>query len=227
MAITTDISMSRSGCIPPNSRSIRPSARSGARPSSSAKRCSNSGSSSLPSSRSKSSCRPSSSLRNAVRTWSGVRLSASQKALNDSKMFEVSTPPKSTSNPVLAVTERHLLRAPRQLDDTLAEAAQERVVGRARGRALVVALHEDDRLPQRERAVPAHVAHRAAAALLVARDQLVAGRKALGARDRAELEGPERRVGGLDPQGAQVAHVGQRVADRAHLPVEDRAQARR
>ena len=38
-----------------------------------------------------------------------------------------------------------------ELDHAVAELLQERVVGRARDRALVVALHEDDRLPQRER----------------------------------------------------------------------------
>src|SRR3954466_921467 len=204
LAMTTAISMSRSGRMPPKRRSMSPSARSGARPSSSAKRVSNSGSSSLPSSRSKSSRRPFSSLRNASRTRSGDRPSASQNAANDSKMFEVSTPPKSTSSPLRA-GKSHLLRAARQLDDALAEPAQERVVGGAGGRALVVALHEDDRLPQRQRAVPAHLADRAARALLVARDQVGARREALAARHRVELERPERRIVGVDPQRAQVA----------------------
>ena len=57
---------------------------------------------------------------------------------------------------------------------------------RAGDRALVVALHEHDALPQRERRVPADVAHRAPRALLVARDQLGARGEALGARDVAE-----------------------------------------
>src|SRR4051794_28924126 len=224
--MTTAISMSRSGRMPPKRRSMSPSARSGARPSSSAKRVSNSGSSSLPSSRSNSSSRPSSSLRNASRTRSDDSPSASQNAANDSKMFEVSTPPKSMSSPLRA-GKRHLLRAARELDDALAEPAQERVVGGAGRRALVVALHEDDRLPQRQRAVPADLADRAPRALLVARDELLAGREALRAGDRVELELAQRRVVAVDPQRAQVADVGERGADRAHLPVEDRGEARR
>src|SRR3712207_8253050 len=51
------------------------------------------------------------------------------------------------------------------------EALQVRVVRGARHGALVVALHEHDRLPQRERPVPGDVAHRAARLLLVTRDQ--------------------------------------------------------
>src|SRR5919201_1149595 len=90
---------------------------------------------------------------------SGPSPSGSQNAWKDSKMFEVRAPPKSTSSP-LSGAKSHLLGAPRQLDDALAEAAQERVIGRAAGGALVIALHEDDRLPQRERPVPAHLAHR-------------------------------------------------------------------
>src|SRR4051812_23731862 len=225
-AMTTAISMSRSGRMPPNNRSIRPSARSGGSPSSSPNPRSNSGFSSLPSSRSKSSWRPTSSLRNASPTRSGLRPSASQKAWKDSKTFEVRTPPKSTSSP-LSAAKSHLLRPARQLDDALAEAAQERVVGRAGGRALVVALHEDDRLPQRERPVPAHLADRPPGALLVARDELVARGEALAARDRVELELAQRRVVAGDPQRQEIAHVGQRVADRRHLPVEDGAQPRR
>ena len=50
---------------------------------------------------------------------------------------------------------RQLAGALGELDDALAEAVQPRVVGRAGERAAVVALHEDRRLPQRERAVPA------------------------------------------------------------------------
>src|SRR5689334_7079130 len=182
--------MSRSGRMPPKSRSIRPSARSGSRPRCAQKRRSNSASSSLPSSRSKSRSRPSPSLRKAPRTVSGSSSSASQNALKDSKMFVVRTPPKSTRRP-LRGAKGHLLGAARQLDDAVAEALEVRVVGRAADRALVVALHEDDRLPQREGPVPLDVAHRAPGALLVPGDQLRAQREPLGARDAAELEHPQ------------------------------------
>src|SRR4051794_30270472 len=173
--------------MPPKRRSMRPSARSGARPRCAQNRRSKSSLESLPSSRSKSSSRPPSSLRNASRTRSGARPSASQNAAKLSKTFVVSTPPKSTRSP-LRVATSHRLGAVGQLHHPVAEVLEERIVGGSGHRALVVALHEDDRLPQRERAVPANVAHRAPAALLVARDQLVARRKALLARDRGELE---------------------------------------
>src|SRR4051794_29331833 len=189
--MTTAISIMRSAVMPPKSRSIRPSARSGSSPRCAQKRRSNSSLASLPSSRSKSSWRPSSSLRKASRTRSGSRPSASQNAANDSKTLVVSTPPKSTRSP-LRVATGHLFGALGQFDDAFAEVLEERVVGRAAHRALVVALHEDDRLPQRKRPVPLHVAHRAPAALLVAGDQLVARREALLARDRRQLEHAER-----------------------------------
>src|SRR6202161_616455 len=78
-----------------------------------------------------------------------------------------------------SVAMRDQLGLARHLEDAVAERLQIRIVGRAGDRALVVALHEHDRLPHGERRVPAKVAHRAARALLVARDQLVARRKAL------------------------------------------------
>src|SRR3954469_11764692 len=220
LAMTTAISMSRSGRMPPKSRSISPGPRDASSPRCAQKRRSNSSSSSLPSSRSNSSWRPSPSLRNAPRTVSASSPSASQNALNDSKMFVVRTPPKSTSRP-LRGAKSHRLGALGELDDAVAEPLEVRVVRRAGHRALVVALHEDDRLPQRERPVPLHVAHRAPGLLLVTRDQLRADREALGARDAAELEHPQRRVVAVDPELAQVAEVRQRVADRRHLPVED------
>src|SRR3954468_22016115 len=219
LARTTAISISRSAFMPPKRRSMSPSQRSSLRPRWAPKRRSKSSLASLPSSRSNSSCRPSSSLRNASRTRSGSRPSARQNASKDSKTFVVSTPPKSTRRPLSA--KRHLLGTVGQLDDALAEALEEGIVGRAGHRALVVALHEHDRLPQRERAVPAHVAHRAPAALLVAGDELVARQEALLARHRRQLEHAQRGVVAVDPQRQQVADVGQRIADRAHLPVED------
>src|SRR3954467_293802 len=169
--------------MPPKRRSLSRWARWGARPRCAPNCRSKSSLASLPSSRSKSSWRPCSSLRKASRTRSGASPSASQKAAKLSKTFVVRTPPKSTRSP-LRVATGHRLRAVGQLDDALAEVLEERVVGRAAHRALEIPLHEDDRLPERERAVPAHVAHRASAALLVARDQLVATGEALLARDR-------------------------------------------
>src|SRR3954453_22203561 len=225
LAITTAISIRWSAFMPPKRRSMSPSARSGARPRCAPNCRSKSSLDSLPSSRSKSSWRPCSSLRNASRTRSGSSPSAEQKAGKLSKTFVVRTPPKSTRSP-LRVATGHRLRALGELDDALAEVLEERAVGRPAHRALVVALHEDDRLPQRERPVPAHVAHRAPAALLVAGDQLVADGEALLAGHGGQLEHPQRRVVAVDPERAQVADVGQRVADRAHLPVEDRVQPR-
>src|SRR4051795_7116867 len=212
--MTTAISMSRSGRMPPKSRSMSPGPRSSASPRCAQKRRSSSSSASLPSSRSKSRSRPSPSLRKAERTVSGASPSASQKALKDSKMFVVRTPPKSTRSP-LRGAKGHRLGALGELDHAVAEALEVRVVGRAAHRALVVALHEDDRLPQRERAVPVHVAHRAPAALLVARDELGALGEALAPRHARQLEHPERRVVAVDPQLAQVPDVGEGIADRA------------
>ena len=73
----------------------------------------------------------------------------------------------------------------------------------------------------------AQVADLAARALLVAGDELGARREALGAGDAPELEAADRRVVGLAPRRAEVADVGERVADRRHLPVEDRARGGR
>src|SRR5688572_28555944 len=148
-------------------------------PSTAANRFSNSASSSVPSSRSKSRPRASGSCMNASRTRACSSPSASQKLANDAKTFVVRTPPKSTSSPLRVATERRLLGAVRELQDALAEPLEVRVVGGAGDRPLVVALHEHDRLPQRERLVPADVGHRPAAALLVAGDELGAAREAL------------------------------------------------
>src|SRR3954453_8981116 len=213
LAITTAISIRWSAFMPPKRRSMSPSARSGARPRCAPNCRSKSSLASLPSSRSKSSWGPGSSLRNASRPRSASSPSAEQKAVKLSKTFVVRTPPKSTRSP-LRVATGHRLRALGELDDALAEVLEERVVGRPAHRALVVALHEDDRLPQRERPVPAHVAHRAPGLLLVARDEVLALREALGPRDAAELEHAQRRVVAVDPQRREVAHVGERVADR-------------
>ena len=84
-------------------------------------------------------------------------------------------------------------RAARELEHALAERLQVRVVGRAGDRALVVALHEHDRLPQRERHVPVERLHRAARALLVALDQLLAAGEAVQRGDAVEVEAADRR----------------------------------
>src|SRR5205085_12222147 len=55
----------------------------------------------------------------------------------------------------------HLDRAPGELEHTFAERLQVRIVGGARNRALVVALHEHHGLPQGERHVPVERLHRA------------------------------------------------------------------
>src|SRR3954454_2429154 len=215
--------ISSSGPRSAQRRSIRFSLRSSSSPSAAPNCRSKSASSIWPSSRPKSSPRAVSSSRNAWRTKSGSRPSRSQKPANAVNTLVVSTPPKSTSNPRRGLsTEGRLLGALGEHQHALAELLEVGVVGRARDRPLVVALHEDDRLPQRQRLIPADVGHRAAAALLVARDELLARREAVLPRDAGELEHPERRVVARDPQRAQVAEVGQRIADRPHLPVEDR-----
>src|SRR5207237_7401474 len=92
------------------------------------------------------------------------------------------TPPPSITRPARgAVAIGHLLGLARELQHALTEALEVRVIRAAGDRALVVALHEHDRLPQRERRVPAQVAHRAPCLALVVVDQLRARGKALAA----------------------------------------------
>src|ERR671935_1057384 len=159
---------------------MRPAARSSPSPSAAQKRASKSASASAPFSRSKRRSRAAESRRNASRTASGVSPSAAQNSANESKTLVVSTPPQSMSSPARASgTERHRLGATGELEHAVPERLEERVVGRPADRALVVALHEDDRLPEGEHGVPADVGHRPPAALLVAGDELGAGRKAL------------------------------------------------
>ena len=116
-----------------------------------------------------------------------------------------------------------------ELEHALAEALEVRVVGRAGDGALVVALHEHDRLPQRQRRVPAEVASSSGpSAPRSGRRARRACGKPSSRVTRAEARTCRR--GGslaLDPHRAQVADVGERVADRRHLPVEDRNQPRR
>src|SRR5579884_1787995 len=199
-----------SGWAPAISRSIRPSA---SRTSSiAANRGSNSSSSIFPVSRSISSSRASGSSRKRCPIACGSSPSATQNAEKDWNRSVVRTPPKSTSSPrrrPFSATLRDFPRALGQLDHAVAELLEVGVVGHAGHRALVVALHEDGGLPQRERHVPADVGHRAAGALLVAADDLLAPHEARLARDAArELEHPQRRVVAVDPQRAQVAQVG-------------------
>ena len=91
-------------------------------------------------------------------------------------------------------------------------------------RALVGALEEDRRLPQRQRRVEAQVGHRPPGALLVAGDEPSGvgkpGRRVTAPRPNIIVSAAS------SPACAHVAHqvadVGQRVADRGQLPVEDR-----
>src|SRR5436190_2056609 len=207
-AAFTAPSIRASGALPANSRSTRPSSST---PSIAAKRRSNSRSSTRPHSNSINRSRAASSERNRSRTFAASRPSASQNDANEANRSVVSTPPQSVSRPRLLATGQRL-RALGQLHDALAEALEVRIVGGARDRALVVALHEHDRLPQRQRLVPADVGHRAPGALLVARDELGAAREALLARDAIEFEHAKRRVVAVDP-------------DRAHRPARRRARS--
>src|SRR5271154_1231138 len=231
-----------SGATPANRPSISPS---GPTSRSCANWTSKSRSSSSPFSKAISSSRASGSLLTRPNITCGSIPASTQCARNEANRSVVSTPPQSISSaervpapsprvPELATarsgtgsaTERHLLGARDQLEYALAEGREVGVVGGAGDRALVVALHEHHALPQRERRVPADVAHRAARALLVARDPLGARGEALPSRHAAELRAQTLvRVAGLGPHHAQVAEVGERVADRRHLPVEDTREA--
>src|SRR3954449_7368300 len=91
-----------------------------------------------------------------------------------------------------------------QFGDAVLEAIEERIVGRAGQAALVGTLQEHGRLPQRERRVPVQAAHRAPRALLVARDELLAGGEARSAGDRAEREADALGVAGPRPRGERV-----------------------
>src|SRR3954454_21846711 len=198
-------------------RSMSPS---GSTPSSSATRRSKYSGASVPSSRPISASWTGVASRKRRARSSGSRPASAQKAAKEAKTSVVSTPPKSTSRPRRSATEGHLLGPLGELEHALAEALEVGVVGRALDRALVVALHEHDRLPQGQRAIPADVLDRAPAALLVAGDELLPGGEALLPGHARELELAQRRVVAVDPQRGQVAHVGERVADRGHLPVE-------
>src|SRR3954471_9750024 len=162
--------MRRLSLEPAKRRSISPACS--ATPSATASRGSKSASSMRPHSKSMSSARASRSPRKRSRSAPASRPSVVQKAANESNRLVVITPPQSSRTALRSPATGKRLRAPRELHDALAEALQVRIVGGAGHRALVVALHEDDRLPQRERAIPADVGHRAPRALLVARDEL-------------------------------------------------------
>ena len=85
---------------------------------------------------------------------------------------------------------------------------------------------EDRRLPERERLEPRERPDVAAAALDVALDELGARRESGLGRDRRRAERAHAAVR-LAVRREQVADVGARVADRAHLPVEHRGDPRR
>src|ERR1019366_17771 len=74
----------------------------------------------------------------------------------------VSTPPQSISRPLRSPASvsrsgamGNLFGLARELEHSLAELLEVGIVGRAGDRSLVVALHEDHALPQRERGAPA------------------------------------------------------------------------
>src|SRR3954469_5020939 len=108
----------------------------------------------------------------------------------------------------------------------VAQGAGPRVVALAAPVAAVDCLAEDGRLPQRERLVPAQARDVAARPLRVSSDELVARREALGGGDGREQQRVLVRAR-LRPAHGQVAEGGERVADRRHLPVEDRDEPRR
>ena len=81
-------------------------------------------------------------------------------------------------------------------------------------------------LPDRQHLVPGEGVEGAAGLLGVAGGEEVAAGEAGAAGDRGEVGDRVRRVGRLRPHRGHVAEVGERVADRRHLPVEDRGEAR-
>src|SRR3954451_18246655 len=190
--------MSGSTVAPAIMRSISPSARSCGNPSALARWLANRSSFIRPSSKAISASRVSLSWRNASRSMSGATPSVVQNAPKPANRLVVITPPQSKSSPVWSLPMGQRLRALGQADDAVAEGLQVRVVAHARRRALEVALHEHDGLPQRERLVPADVGHRAPGALLVALHQLGAQREARVARDARQLELAQRRVVAVD-----------------------------
>src|SRR3954468_19526135 len=215
----TPSTIASSRAAPAKRRSMSPSCH--ARPRAVDSRGSKSTSSMRPHSKSTSSARASRSWRKRLARISGSRPSSAQKVRNEPNRSPVITPPQSSRTALRSAATGQRLRARRELDDALPEALEIRVVGGPGDRALVVALHEDDRLPQRQRAIPADVCHRAPGALLVAGDELLAQWEALLAGDAGQLEHAPGRIVAVDPQGAQIAEIGQRVADGGHLPVED------
>src|SRR3954454_21756633 len=175
--------MSSSGPMTPNSRSI---SRSGATPNRAAKRGSNCSPVSAPVSSPASRSRAvGSSPAKRSRTASEGRPSAAQNAWKEANTSVVSTPPQSTSSPRSSAT-RYRQGALGQQRHAVLEHVEERVLGRAGQPALVGALEEHGRLPQRERRVPAQVGHRASRLCLVAADQLLPPGEAALARHAAE-----------------------------------------
>ena len=99
--------------------------------------------------------------------------------------------------------------------------------GRPRGDPLA----DDRELEVGERLIPVDVGGVDAGLARVALDDLGAGREALGGGDRRDDPGPPQDLGvaRFTPERQQRAEIGQRIAERAHLPVEhgdDRARAR-
>src|SRR6201995_4690356 len=157
----TAASIASSGPAPANIRGI---SCSGATPRIAPKPRSKSASASVPVSSPTSRSRLAGSPRKRSRTVSSERPSRSQKPAKDANTSVVITPPQSTRSPRFATVTsggpslEPVSRDPEgalgQLDHTLPEGLQPRVVGGAHHRALVVALHEYRRLPHRQRHVP-------------------------------------------------------------------------
>src|SRR4051812_36845694 len=133
------------------------------------------------------------------------------------------TPSVRWQTPAASEVRARDLEQPRH---AVAQPARPRVVALALEVAPVDRLAEDRRLPQGERLVPGEVRDVALRVLRVALSQLVAGREARLRRDRAEQQRVVRHAG-LRPARDEVAEVGERVADRRHLPVEDGLEPRR
>src|SRR3954447_23414753 len=207
----TPSTIASSRAAPAKRRSMSPSCH--ARPRAVESRDSKSTSSMRPHSKSTSSARASRSWRKRLGRSSGARPWWARRVRNNLTGSPFSPPPQASRTALRSAATGQRLRARRELDDALPEPLEIRVVGGPGHRALVVALHEDDRLPQGQRAVPADVGHRAPRALLVAGDELLAQREALLAGDARQLEHASGRIVAVDPQAAQVAEVGQRVAD--------------
>ena len=177
-----------SGPTRANRRSIRPAWST---PSSAPKRCSKTGSSILPSSNAISTSRnalvAAERLHERVGREPGLAAELAERGEQVRRQHAAPVDEQAGCAPAHSpCATAHACSA--SAGTPAVEQLEEGVVGRAGEQALVGALEEDRRLPQRERRVPGDVAHRAARALLVARDQLGARGEARLRRDGAARE---------------------------------------